>query len=1029
MANYATLKAAIQQVIKTNGNNEITGALLQQSLLSMITSLGADYQFVDIATPSTNPGTPDQNVFYIGGPGTYSNFNNFVVNNGEIGVFRYNGSWNNKKFSAVDCINSITGCFLDSRPGNYIDVTVTGSGAGAQVSVVLPTGNYRLRKPFTKYLTGTTLTATGSYNYTVVYDATTDTFKIITASQYDVGMTILAEIMVGWGTLTTKCYCFTPVYKYNGNLYEPFTQTAIIDTLPNYTSSIIGCFLDSRPGNYIDITITGSSTSAQITVVMPSGVYMLRNRLTTTLTGATLTSTGAYYHYIVYDADDNSLKIINAVSAYKISMTLFAVICTGLSTMENKTLCFTPTYKENGVLYQPFTKEFLPDLSHYVTETDVLNIFNSLGLSSIYEDKTNVSIVPDQSNVQGFYATNGNLITQYSGWVHDIYYIGNISPTSLLGNTSFDSGTEVPVFVFLDSEKNFLGYHISNTGANNYTDYELVNYLPDGCSYIVIQKHPTTVSTSLIATGRFVAADAKTIKKMQDDIAELQEEIGPSELPETDERPRLVFYVTTTYFAVRAPLNDTQDIVVRYEKDANGYYAPYSAHIGTKTESLATILARTKFHNTNDSIAPVQTSGYWFIGGQHGYLVPRITSTGHDKTSADIGSWWQDTNGKKFQLIEISGNYLTFAPYITVGPDNTGVSDYSFGYEMTDLTHVSGATHTTTIVVTTDGSTQLKPCTTNVINEFIANGKKITADDYNTEIKCTELKFIVSADILNPATLTHILPSPMVGTPWFNITQTYLFIGLSCSVRQYFKTYTPLPIVYYGATQPLGLTEYESYHSFMFTPKVKSKTSGGITTDWKLPQDVTLPNQTWATNAFYNNANDLEDLNDLPDRVIEYYKNPNNNQYLIGFASGLSLLKSGTVSAKRSQNLGTGQVFHIANDGRNKLYFSVIRNAGLSTVPAAFTLNYNYYQCYFDPNNGDALTYWYKEGDKYVIYVHAFAANQSCKIVLPKFLDGKNLTVVEKTADTELLTDGIVDNVFFVRFNSANPNYIVVETD
>lgn len=93
MANYATLKSAIQQVIKTNGNNEITGALLQQSLLSMINSLGADYQFAGIATPSTNPGTPDQNVFYLAGPGTYSNFNSLVVPAGNLGALCFNGAW------------------------------------------------------------------------------------------------------------------------------------------------------------------------------------------------------------------------------------------------------------------------------------------------------------------------------------------------------------------------------------------------------------------------------------------------------------------------------------------------------------------------------------------------------------------------------------------------------------------------------------------------------------------------------------------------------------------------------------------------------------------------------------------------------------------------------------------------------------------------------------------------------------------------------------------------------------------------
>lgn len=93
MANYDNLKAAIQDVVKTNGNNEITGALLQQSLLAMINALGVGYQYMGIATPSTNPGTPDQNVFYIAwSPGSYSNFG-FTVSDNEVVIFSYNGTW------------------------------------------------------------------------------------------------------------------------------------------------------------------------------------------------------------------------------------------------------------------------------------------------------------------------------------------------------------------------------------------------------------------------------------------------------------------------------------------------------------------------------------------------------------------------------------------------------------------------------------------------------------------------------------------------------------------------------------------------------------------------------------------------------------------------------------------------------------------------------------------------------------------------------------------------------------------------
>lgn len=93
MSNYATLKAAIQDVVKTNGNNEITGALLQQSLLSIIDSIGLGYQFIGVATPATTPGTPDQRVFYLGSAGTYPNFGPATIPSGNMGVFYYDTEW------------------------------------------------------------------------------------------------------------------------------------------------------------------------------------------------------------------------------------------------------------------------------------------------------------------------------------------------------------------------------------------------------------------------------------------------------------------------------------------------------------------------------------------------------------------------------------------------------------------------------------------------------------------------------------------------------------------------------------------------------------------------------------------------------------------------------------------------------------------------------------------------------------------------------------------------------------------------
>ena len=136
MANYSTLKAAIQQVIKANGNNEITGNLLQHSLLAMINSLGAGYQFVGGATPATNPGTPDNNVFYLATEnGTYTNFGGIVVSD-EIALLAWNGSWSKTSVPAGSGGNSVQ--IINTTPGEqqYLDILISNSNLALRIDMV-----------------------------------------------------------------------------------------------------------------------------------------------------------------------------------------------------------------------------------------------------------------------------------------------------------------------------------------------------------------------------------------------------------------------------------------------------------------------------------------------------------------------------------------------------------------------------------------------------------------------------------------------------------------------------------------------------------------------------------------------------------------------------------------------------------------------------------------------------------------------------------------------------------------------------
>lgn len=95
MANYNNLKSAVQAVIKENGNNEITGGVLQNVLLTILTNLSTGALFKGFASPSTNPGSPDENLLYMASePGVYNNFNAIELEENKLGFFsNTSGAW------------------------------------------------------------------------------------------------------------------------------------------------------------------------------------------------------------------------------------------------------------------------------------------------------------------------------------------------------------------------------------------------------------------------------------------------------------------------------------------------------------------------------------------------------------------------------------------------------------------------------------------------------------------------------------------------------------------------------------------------------------------------------------------------------------------------------------------------------------------------------------------------------------------------------------------------------------------------
>ena len=136
MANWSILKAAIANAIKTNGNQAITGQVLQNTLNSIVNSIGENYQFVDIATPTTNPGAPDGNVFYIAyTAGTYANFGGIVVNNNEVVFLLYKGGWSKKiiGLATAEELDVLNASLTKAKANIFYAICATAANAVAKI--------------------------------------------------------------------------------------------------------------------------------------------------------------------------------------------------------------------------------------------------------------------------------------------------------------------------------------------------------------------------------------------------------------------------------------------------------------------------------------------------------------------------------------------------------------------------------------------------------------------------------------------------------------------------------------------------------------------------------------------------------------------------------------------------------------------------------------------------------------------------------------------------------------------------------
>lgn len=470
-------------------------------------------------------------------------------------------------------------------------------------------------------------------------------------------------------------------------------------------------------------------------------------------------------------------------------------------------------------------------------------------------------------------------------------------------------------------------------------------------------------------------------------------------------------YIDGTYAYIRTPFSDTLDMVqlVQYGTNAkwnNNVINPYQIKTipsSTAKENLVTAYnAGTLVVNHGDDAAPLNYNGT-YIGANHGaYIVHEITQTAHGKNYIDVGSKW--SNGtREYTLVRIvDTNKLWFVS------DNTGTSA-QWVYNNTlltgnTLTHVSGATNTASISVSSDAITQLYTAINNHIKKIVVDGyKTITASGY---YDVESVEFIDTYNIMNvPAIISYL--QAHVGTSSeqeLNISAIAQDINMqvsnryaqngSCTINAQYTRWSNINFDHAGGTQALPLN-YSGKTLLQYVNKMNPVTVGSNTYNLSNVVDVTS-----VTDVIRMLKSNWSDATNPPDRMAQIVKNGATKEF--GHVVGYSLTRGATKPSVR-QNINDAGFF---NGPTRKMYPKALVGS-LNVVE-----NLIIYRSLFNPNLLPESTVftWYQDNNDIFVVLDIHQNASMLKLPLPSMFNGKSATVIDSNANftlhSEIVSDG-----------------------
>lgn len=1147
MGNYEELKAAVSSVIKTNGNQEITGQVLQNTLTTLISQVGANATFAGIATPDTAPGTPDQNVFYIAGQsGVYANFGGYKVTKNAVAFNNVSGNWVATELNILSSDFGDSAVYdmaysgylpvdlghiysYESGTGHYVahnlwdavtlriynptgKLKVTGANvayfvffdeprikdtylqsnttgiipAGAKLCVMdmrkadNPDGYANLR--VRQYASGADRNEVSVLNQSAL-EVFSDTYNM--AVKFD-DQDITPEPIIGqWFNSNIPAMVVNENYKcykldvsgYVGKVLHGYTytsgtmwscamtdennvvlakfnyrttgdgQTAIVDRMFYIGSGVKYLYINCSVA-YMGAFIKMTKRELNTNKVDISPVNM-KMRDVATYIGEPFVIPNHFGELSGGASDNGNIKPSN-----NFDLVIIKLLSSKPIIVEGATCKFYLFYNSGDLKNETYlgyntTGDYITGAQYAALLFEKSTGSNGLNYNQIriIQDGTvikhddvlrqhNIETLTPDEVVHGYFIMSDGSTRANARFRYERYNLPNVYDT-LLFSAKYGGQTNIAVIFYFDKDDNLISeeyrFDSSTTGGMVFNNAPL--HIPDNTAYILFNINEYYDGIMYMKT----VGEYYDLGQMETDIENIKGGKKLIKLHVYDTEPGR----NENAFYVRAKYNDTKDILLLYYINLNTLLLPKTAYIGANTLSDADLMASANIvSNHSDSTAPLfQSSLYWHLYAQHGYVIPVVPNT-VGLTTADIGALWKDQLDRQYNIGNVVGSSIYLLPVITRGTEGNDTRGWKTPNNpvITALTHVSGGTVTTPITVASQSTTQLRPIMKHENRKFYIDGRELTEPgDYEGD----DFTVSESQTGYDPASIETWFPTPgVIGTPdltgaveMARFTWSYNFRGAQCCVNTTIDIRRKVECQSYGATQQQTFVDTGNYKAMFMIPKAADASNGTV-----LEKPFNSPSLGSTGYSFFRNATYLKDVDKPIDRLIAMLHNPNDNTYLVGMAAGLSLVSGETIPAKRNANI---PIAPNANDAHyrlgsfspsnnNKFYIAAINTSPFAddgyNLPNTYFKEINYYISYFDPAANPGQLYWYKDGNSYIIYSHCQSVQSRVALTLPDFMEGLNVEIVEQTDNAVLLTDTVQNGKLFVSYNTDDANYLVLRT-